>query len=445
MQMNKSYLLKKIHMSPPQVLSITFLVAIFIGAILLYLPVSTTAPISFLDALFTATSATTVTGLAVLSTGDDFTLFGQTVIMALMQIGGLGLMTFAVLIVMLLGKKIGLKGRILIQQSFNQYSLGGMIRLVRIILVFTFAIEAMAAAFLAVRWVPEYGWGFGLFTSAFHAVSAFNNAGFSLWNDSLSAYVGDPVINIIITLLFITGGIGFTVLYDMWNAKEFRQLSLHSKIMLTGTLVVNLFAMLFLFVSEYGNMETLGSLPLGDKLWASYFQAVTPRTAGFNSIDIGSMETGSIVLISLLMFIGAGSASTGSGIKLTTFLVIILVTASYLNGKKEAVIFNRAIPSHLLERSLAIVFISMTAVFAGILILSYTENAPFEWIVFEAFSAFGTVGLSMGLTGELSVLGKIVIMILMFVGRVGPVTLAFALARQHRESIRHPKGDIFTG
>lgn len=443
--MNKSYLLKKIHMSPPQVLSITFLVTILFGAGLLYLPISTVAPISFLDALFTATSATTVTGLAVLSTGNDFTLFGQTVIIVLMQIGGLGLMTFAVMIVMLLGKKIGLRGRILIQQSFNQYSLGGMIRLVRIIFLFTFGIEAIAAVFLAVRWVPEYGWGFGLFTSAFHAVSAFNNAGFSLWDDSLSAYAGDPAVNIIITLLFITGGIGFTVLYDMWGAKEFRHLSLHSKIMLTGTLAVNLFAMLFLFVSEYGNMETLGSMPLGDKLWASYFQAVTPRTAGFNSIDIGSMETGSIVLISLLMFIGAGSASTGSGIKLTTFLVIILVTASYLNGKKEAVIFNRAIPSHLLERSLAIVFISMTAIFTGILILSYTENAPFEWIVFEAFSAFGTVGLSMGLTGELSNIGKFVIMVLMFIGRVGPVTLAFALARQHREPIRHPKGDIFTG
>ena len=443
--MNKSYLLKKIHISPPQVLSITFLVTILFGAGLLYLPISTISPISFLDALFTATSATTVTGLAVVSTGNDFTLFGQTVIIVLMQIGGLGLMTFAVLIVMLLGKKIGLKGRILIQQSFNQYSLGGMIRLVRIILVFTIVIEGIAAVFLAVRWVPEYGWGFGLFTSAFHAVSAFNNAGFSLWDDSLSAYAGDPAVNIIITLLFITGGIGFTVLYDMWGAKEFRHLSLHSKIMLTGTLAVNLFAMLFLFVSEYGNMKTLGSMPLGDKLWASYFQAVTPRTAGFNSIDIGSMETGSIVLISLLMYIGAGSASTGSGIKLTTFLVIILVTASYLNGKKEAVIFNRAIPSHLLERSLAIVFISMTAIFTGILILSYTENAPFEWIVFEAFSAFGTVGLSMGLTGELSNIGKFVIMVLMFIGRVGPVTLAFALARQHREPIRHPKGDIFTG
>lgn len=443
--MKKSYLLKKIHMSPPQVLSITFLVTIFFGAVLLYLPVSTVSHISFIDALFTATSATTVTGLAVLSTGNDFTLFGQTVIMVLMQIGGLGLMTFAVLIVMLLGKKIGLRGRILIQQSFNQYSLGGMVRLVRTIFIFTFAIEFLAAVFLAIRWVPEHGWGLGLYTSVFHSVSAFNNAGFSLWDDSLMGYVGDPTVNIIITLLFITGGIGFTVLYDMWTTKDFRHLSLHSKIMLVGTLVVNLIAMLFLFVSEYSNMQTLGSLPLGDKLWASYFQAVTPRTAGFNSLDIGSMETGSIVLITLLMFIGAGSASTGSGIKLTTFLVILLVVAAYLNGKKEAVIFKRAIPSHLLERSLAIVFISMSAIFIGILILSYTESAPFEWIIFEAFSAFGTVGLSMGLTGELSSAGKVVIMVLMFIGRVGPVTLAFALARQHREPVSHPKGDIFTG
>jgi len=443
--MSKSYLLKKIHVSPPQVLSLTFLATILAGTLLLCLPAATTAPISLIDAFFTATSATTVTGLAVVSTGTDFTLFGQTVIMVLMQIGGLGLMTFAVLIVMLLGKKIGLRGRILIQQSFNQYSLGGMIRLVRIILLFTFAIEFLAVVFLAVRWVPEYGWGFGLFTSAFHAVSAFNNAGFSLWDDSLSAYVGDPTVNLIITFLFITGGIGFTVLYDLWKTKNFRHLSLHSKVMISGTFIVNLLAMLFLFVSEYGNMQTLGALPIGDKLWASYFQAVTPRTAGFNSIDIGSMETGSIVLISLLMFIGAGSASTGSGIKLTTFLVIIFMTTSYLKGRKEAVIFNRAIPAHLLERSLAIVFISLSAVFIGILTLTYTENAPFEWIIFEAFSAFGTVGLSMGLTAELSNAGKIIIMALMFIGRVGPITLAFALARPHKGQVSHPKGDIFTG
>ncbi|MGM0896525.1 MAG: TrkH family potassium uptake protein [Bacillota bacterium] len=443
--MKRSTLFKKIKMSPPQILAITFLVAILFGTILLYLPISTVEPISFIDALFTATSATTVTGLVVVSTGNDFTMFGQFIIMILMQIGGLGLMTFAILIVLLLGKKIGLRGRILIQQSFNQYSLGGMIRLVQVLLFFAFGIELLATAILAVRWVPEYGWTDGLFTSAFHSVSAFNNAGFSLWDDSLSAYVGDPTVNILITLLFISGGIGFTVLYDLWKTRNFRQLSLHSKVMLTGTLVVNLIAMLFLFVSEYANMDTLGALPFGDKLWASYFQAVTPRTAGFNTLDIGSMETGSIVLISLLMFIGAGSASTGSGIKLTTFLVIVLVVASYLKGKKEAVVFKRAIPSHLLERSLAIVFISMAAVFSGILILSYTESAPFEWIVFEAFSAFGTVGLSMGLTGELSTTGKFVIMVLMFIGRVGPVTLAFALARQHRDQISHPKGDIFTG
>lgn len=423
----------------------TFLVAILFGTVLLYLPISTVKPISFIDALFTATSATTVTGLVVVSTENDFTMFGQFILMVLMQIGGLGLMTFAILIVLLLGRKIGLRGRILIQQSFNQYSLGGMIRLVRVLLFFAFGIELLATAILAVRWVPEYGWIDGLFASAFHAVSAFNNAGFSTWDDSLSAYVGDPTVNILITLLFISGGIGFTVLYDMWQTKDFKHLSLHSKVMITGTLVVNLFAMLFLFASEYGNMDTLGALSFGDKLWASYFQAVTPRTAGFNTIDIGSMETGSIILISLLMFIGAGSASTGSGIKLTTFLVILFMVGAYLRGKKEAVIFNRAIPSHLLERSLAIVFISLSAVFIGILILTYTESAPFEWIVFEAFSAFGTVGLSMGLTGDLSNLGKIIIMVLMFIGRIGPVTLAFALARQHRDQVSHPKGDIFTG
>ncbi|WP_341962724.1 TrkH family potassium uptake protein [Planococcus maritimus] len=443
--MKKLNWFRKIQMSPPQVLALTFLAAIFAGAALLSLPISTIEPISIIDALFTATSATTVTGLVVVSTGNDFTMFGQFIIMILMQIGGLGLMTFAILIILLLGKRIGLRGRILIQQSFNQYSLGGMIRLVRVLLIFAFSIEILAAGILAIRWVPEYGWTYGLFTSAFHSISAFNNAGFSLWDDSLSAYVGDPTVNVLITFLFISGGIGFTVLYDIWKSKNFRTLTLHSKVMLVGTLIVNLAAMFFLFLSEYGNMQTLGSLPLSDKLWASYFQAVTPRTAGFNTIDIGSMEVGSIVMISLLMFIGAGSASTGSGIKLTTFLVIVLSVVSYLKGKKEVVIFKRAIPSNLLERSLAIVFISITAIFLGILTLSYTENAPFEWIVFEAFSAFGTVGLSMGLTGELSFTGKIVIMALMFIGRIGPVTFAFALARQQTEKIRHPKGDIFTG
>ncbi|MFB5663672.1 TrkH family potassium uptake protein [Alteribacillus sp. HJP-4] len=432
-------------MSPPQTLAIGFLTAIVMGTILLLLPIATYHPITFIDALFTSTSATTVTGLVVLDTGIDFTTFGQVVIMILIKIGGLGLMTFAILIVLVLGKRVGLKERILVQESFNQTSLGGMVRLVKLLLIFSFAMEIIATILLSFRWVPEYGWFYGIYTSLFHAISAFNNAGFSLWTNSLSSYVGDPAVNIVITFLFITGGIGFVVLHDVYYTRKFSQLSLHSKIMLTSTIIVNVIAMLFLFVLEYGNPTTLGNLTLSEKLWSSYFQAVTPRTAGFNTLDIGSMETSSIMLVLLLMFIGAGSASTGSGIKLTTFIVIVLAVVTYLKGKKEAVVFKRTISPHIISRSLAIMVISLMAVFLGVFILSITEHTPMSLIVFEVFSAFGTVGLSMGMTDELSEIGKLVIIILMFMGRIGPVTLAFALASSKQSNIRYPKGDIFTG
>ncbi|WP_026690906.1 TrkH family potassium uptake protein [Alteribacter aurantiacus] len=436
---------KVADLTPPQFLACGFLGAILVGTLLLLLPISTITGISFIDALFTATSATTVTGLVVLDTGSDFTVFGQTVIMVLIKIGGLGLMTFAILIVLALGKKIGLRERILISESFNQPTFGGMIKLVKMLLIFAFSMELIATVLLAIRWVPEYGWSFGLFTSLFHSISAFNNAGFSLWSDSLSQYVGDPSVNLIITLLFITGGIGFTVVYDMIVTKRFRELSLHSKIMIVGTLVVNMIAMLVIFALEYANPDTLGQLLWYERIWASYFQAVTPRTAGFNTIEIGDMQASTITFILLLMFIGAGSASTGSGIKLTTFLVIVLAVFSYLKGQKESVVFERTIQSHIVMRALAIVVISLLAVFTSIFILSITESAPYILIVFEAFSAFGTVGLSMGLTGELSPIGKQVIIVLMIIGRIGPITLAFALARSKPSNVRYPKGDIFTG
>ncbi len=387
-------------MSPPQTLAISFLIAILVGTIFLKIPYATTEPITWIDALFTAASATTVTGLVVLDTGTAFTVFGQIVIMVLMQIGGLGLMTFAVLIVIVLGKKIGLKERMLVQEALNQTSIGGVIRLVKILFIFAILIELIAVILLSIRWVPELGWAYGIYTSVFHAISAFNNAGFSLWSDSLMSYVGDPVVNMVITLLFITGGIGFTVLSDLWHTKRFHQLSLHTKLMLVGTLVINVVAMLILFTLEYSNPATLGAFNFGDKIWASYFQAVTPRTAGFNTIDIGSMTTGSIVLMLLLMFIGAGSASTGSGIKLTTFIVIVMAVITFLKGRTETVVFERTIKNQMIIRSLAIVVTSLLAVFLAIFALSITENAPFLMIVFEAFSAFGTVGLSMGLTSE---------------------------------------------
>ncbi len=436
---------RKIQMSPPQILAISFLIAIVIGTFLLKLPLATNEGISWIDALFTAASATTVTGLVVVDTGETFTVFGQIVIMLLIQIGGLGLMTFAVLIVLVLGKRIGLKERMIVQEALNQTSIGGVIRLVKVLLLFAIVIELVATIFLSFRWVPEYGFAFGVYTSVFHAISAFNNAGFSLWSDSLISYVSDPVVNILITLLFITGGIGFTVLSDLWHTKEFHRLSLHTKLMLVGTLAINIVAMFLFFSLEYTNPATLGALDFGEKLWASYFQAVTPRTAGFNSLDISSMTTGSIVFMLLLMFIGAGSASTGSGIKVTTFIVIVMAVWTFLRGRNETVVFERTIKNHIVIRSLAIVVISLFAVFLSIFALSITENAPFLMIVFEAFSAFGTVGLSMGLTGDLSPIGKEIIIVLMFIGRVGPLTLAFSLARTQKSNIRYPDGEVFTG
>lgn len=435
-----------IHFSPPQTLAFTFLIFILGGTVLLKLPIATTEPISWMDAWFTATSATTVTGLIVVDTGITYTLFGEMVIMFLMQSGGLGLMTFSILILMMLKKKIGLRQRILTQQSLNlnQTSIGGLVRLVKRLFIFSISIEAIAFGILCIKWIPEFGI-LGIKYSLFHSISAFNNAGFSLWENNLIHYVGDPLVNIVITALFITGGLGFTVLADVWDKRRFHKLSLHSKLMLVGTLIINVSALLALFFLEYGNPETIGNFSFFDKLWGSYFQAVTPRTAGFNTLDIAEMTTPSILLMMLLMFIGAGSGSTGSGIKVTTFVVMILATISFLRGKSETTAFNRAIKPHTIVRALSIMMISILLIFVAIFILTITEDAPFLVIAFEVISAFGTVGLSMGITPDLTFLGKIVIIVMMFIGRIGPLTIAFVFARQKSLSIRYPEEDIFTG
>ncbi|MGM0890806.1 MAG: TrkH family potassium uptake protein [Bacillota bacterium] len=438
--------LKYIRLNPSQLLVLVFLFFIILGTILLKLPFSTTNSVSWIDALFTATSAMTVTGLAVVDTGTAYTTFGQLVILTLIQVGGLGIMSFAILIFMMLGKKIGFKERIIIQQALNQTSLGGVIKLVKNLFLYSFTIEIIAMLILAMRWVPEYGWGKGMYYSLFHSISAFNNAGFSIWSDSLMGYVGDPLVNLVISLLFIVGGIGFTVLSDMWHKRSFKKLSLHSKLMIGGTFVINLLAMIIVFSLEYRNPNTLGTLSsLGDKLWASYFQAVTPRTAGFNTLDIGSLHEATITFMLLLMFVGAGSASTGGGIKLTTFLVIVLSVLTFLRDKRQITIGNRAIKEKVIVRSLAISTISILFIFLGIFILNITEPEPFLKILFEVISAFGTVGLSMGITADLSDIGKIIIVFIMFLGKLGPLTLAFSLAKPDQEKIRYPSEDILTG
>ncbi|UTL71808.1 TrkH family potassium uptake protein [Bacillus halotolerans] len=445
MGLHKETVIKWVRFSPPQVLAIGFFLTIIMGSLLLRLPISAAKPLSWIDALFTAASATTVTGLAVVDTGTEFTVFGQTVIMGLIQVGGLGFMTFAVLIVMILGKKIGLKERMLVREALNQPTIGGVIGLVKVLFLFSISIELIAALILSIRLVPQYGWASGLFASVFHAISAFNNAGFSLWPDNLMTYVGDPAVNLVITFLFITGGIGFTVLFDILKNRRFKAFSLHTKLMLAGTFILNIAATLIIFILEYSNPGTLGSLHLPDKLWASYFQAVTPRTAGFNSVDFGSMREGTIVFVLLLMFIGAGSASTASGIKLTTFIVILMSVIAYLKGHKETVIFRRTIKYPIIIKALAVSVISLFIVFIGIFALTITEQAPFIQVVFETFSAFGTVGLTMGLTPELTTAGKCIIIAIMFIGRIGPLTFVFSFAKTEKSNIRYPDGEVFTG
>ncbi|MGR3765805.1 TrkH family potassium uptake protein [Rossellomorea sp. NS-SX7] len=437
---------KTAQWSPPQLLVITFIFFSTLGMLLLKLPFATVEGITMLDALFTAVSAMTVTGLIVVDTGSVFTLFGEVVIMCLIQIGGLGIMSFAVLIFMMIGKKIGFKERLLIQQALNQTSVGGVIKLVKYLLIFAFSVEAIAFMLLAAVWVPEYGWGRGLYVSLFHSISAFNNAGFSIWADSLMGYVGNPIVNIVISSLFILGGIGFTVLVDLYKTRSYRKLSLHTKIMLWGTLIINTGAMIILFILEYNNPHTLANLSLFDKLQAAYFSAVTPRTAGFNSLDYANMERDSILLTILLMFIGAGSASTGGGIKLTTFVVISLSVFAFLKEKREIRLFRRTISEFHIFKALAVSMMSVFLVFTALFIMNISEKgADFLPILFEVVSAFGTVGLSMGITGSLTDIGKSVIIVVMFIGKLGPLTLAFSLSRPDKEKIRYPKEDILTG
>ncbi|RDI43115.1 TrkH family potassium uptake protein [Falsibacillus pallidus] len=436
---------KVLKLSPSQLLFLIFGFFILAGAVLLKLPFSTKQSITWIDAIFTSTSAMTVTGLGTVDTPETFTRIGEIIIAVLIQLGGLGIMSFAVLIYIMLGKKIGIKQRMVIQQALNQINIGGVIKLVKYLFLFSLSIELIAMVVLAFRWVPLFGWKEGLFDSFFHAISAFNNAGFALWSDNLTQFAGDPTVNIVITTLIIIGGLGFTVLVDMFIKRRWSKLSLHSKMMIVSTIVINIVSMAFIFLFEYGNSKTLGPLPLGEKLWTSYFQAITTRTAGFNTIDIGSMDESTIFLFLILMFIGAGSASTGGGIKLTTFLVIGLAVISFIRGKDDVFIFKRTIKPNIVMKSLAITITSISIVVLAVFLLNITEKASFVKVLFEVVSAFGTVGVTMGLTGSLSFLGKIIIILVMFAGKLGPLTLAFLIAKPNKANFKYPSEEVMTG
>jgi trk system potassium uptake protein len=438
-----------IKLHPAQILVIGFGSLILIGTLLLMLPISTIEEgrgLHFIDALFEATSAVCVTGLAVVDTGSTFTLFGQIVLLILIQIGGWGFMTTGIFMFIILGKKIGLKERLLLQDALNVFTLSGVVKLVLRIISITLIVEILGAIILSIRWSSEMTWGKAIYYGIFHSISAFNNAGFGLEPDNLSKWVGDPTVNIVITFLFITGGIGFTVILDVLRKRSIRRLSLHSKIALLMTLFLCVSGTVIIFVSEYHNPATIGHFGLADKWWASYFQGVVTRTAGFNTIDIGQMTLSSQVFMMALMFIGASSGSTGGGIKVTTFAIILLAFWTVLTNKNDVNIFKRRISWHLVNKSLSIGVTAMMFIFIIFFILTYTEHASMEKILFETISAFGTVGLSTGLTGELTPTGRILITIMMFIGRLGPLTMAYAILLNRKEAkVKYAEEKILIG
>ncbi|WP_029688171.1 TrkH family potassium uptake protein [Thermoanaerobacter sp. A7A] len=427
----------KIKLTPTQVLALGFATIILIGTLLLMLPVATKSGerTDFLTALFTATSATCVTGLVVVDTKTYWSVFGQIVIMLLIQVGGLGIMTMSTLFALILGRKITFKERLVMQEAFNTNSLGGIVKFARYILMFSFLFESIGAVILTLRFLPQMGLKKAVYYGFFHSISAFNNAGFDLMGNfkSLTGYVSDWVVNLVVMGLIIFGGLGFYVLLDIYEHRHFNKFTLHSKIVITITLLLIAIGTLLIFLFEYNNPKTLGPLDFPTKILAALFQAVTPRTAGFNTLSLSDMTIASKFLTIILMFIGASPAGTGGGIKTTTFAVILYTVLSVIQGEEETVLYKRTISRNIVYKAVAISFISVFIIFSVTMVLSITETSNFLTVLYETTSAFGTVGLSLGLTPELSTVGKIIIIFTMYTGRVGPLTLALALAQRQKK------------
>lgn len=432
--------------SPPAILAALYAVLILGGAGLLKLPVATPQPISWSDALFTATSAVTVTGLAVLDTWADLTIFGQAVILALVQLGGLGLMTFAVLVLSMLGLPLSISQRVYLREDLNQTSITDLVSLVRGILRVVFACELLGVALLSIVFVPEFGWPLGLWQALFHTVSAFNNAGFALFPDSLSHWVGNPIVNLVIPALFIFGGLGFVVVTELYAKRSWHRYSLHTKLMIAGTLALIVWSVLGFALLEWRNPQTLGALetPL-DRLWASWFQGVTTRTAGFNTVDIGGIHDSTALMFMALMVIGGGSTSTAGGIKVTTFIVLLLATIAFFKRRSQLHVFGRSLGVDEVMKVLALTMISILVVFVAIFLITLSHDGDFLDLAFEVTSAFGTVGLSRGATGALDGFGRAVIIAVMFIGRVGPLTLGFFLATRSQPRVGYPTSKVYLG
>lgn len=427
---------------------------ILVGAFFLVLPITHKDGewFSVSDALFTATSCVCSTGLAVASTVDEFNIFGQIVLLLLIQIGGLGFMTGATLIFMILGKRITLQQRLLLKESFNQYKLQGVVGLIKKILIYTAVIEAVGAFLLMIPFIPKYGFWSGVFKSVFLSVSAFCNAGFDVIGpQSLTPFVGNVLVILPIALLIVIGGLGYTVLLEIGGLKRAKKMSLHVKMVLITTAILIAASSVMFIVFEWN--YAYKDLSAGDKILAGIFQAVTPRTAGFASVDQLKLSDTSMVLTEVLMFIGASPASTGGGIKTTTFVVILLSVTGALRAKRNINVSKECITETMVRKSLTIITIGIGVVVSSILLVTLFERnnvnaiVTADNIVFECISAFSTAGLTRGITPFLTAGSKFVLGLAMFVGRLGPLTVGVALvSTNHKEDkITYPDAKLLVG
>lgn len=464
---NEQHGIFRSSLGPSQILVAGFLMVILVATVLLMLPISSQSgqTTGFIDALFTSTSAVCVTGLVVVNTLEYWSLFGKIVILFCIQIGGLGFMSLVSMIFVFMGKKITLKNRLLMQEAFSFNKTAGIVRFAKAVVQLTFVVEGIGAILLSLVFIPEHGLIKGIGYSIFHAISAFCNAGFDLvGSNSLVPYVGNGIINFTIMGLIIASGLGFSVWIDTYNIikmkrqsaehftwkQAFYKLSLHTKLVWTITIILIVIGFVFFFLVEYNNPATLGALSLKDKIYAALFQSVAPRTAGFNTLPLAELTPASQLMSVILMFIGGSPAGTAGGVKTVTIGVLVLCALSTIKGRENTVVYKRRIPMAVIARALTVVIIAIVVVLGTLMILTVTEDAAFMELLFEVVSAFGTVGSTLGITTSLTPIGKIIIIMLMFIGRLGTITIAVALmVRQgktkEKHIIQYPEEKVLVG
>ena len=442
-------------MNPALIIICSYLIADLLGTLLLSLPIASTgASVSALDALFTATSALCVTGLTVIDIGSGFTVFGQSVIMALMEIGGLGVMTFSVLFFLFLGRGVSARGRWIITESFTASPVRHAENLLKSIFLFTLVIEAVGAILLFIQWHGDMDLSSAVFASIFHSISAFCNAGLALFGTNFVKYRGSILLNVTICSLIVLGGIGFPVIYEFINrvktmrARNRVSLSLHTRMVLTTTLILILSGAVLVFILERDNQ--LAGLSIKERVLASLFQSITARTAGFNTLDTGALMVATLFILIILMFVGASPGSCGGGIKTTSLAIFVAIMNERIRGRHSASLFHRTIPNETVSRALSVFVLAVITVTAGVIFLLITQVEPpresFLTYVFEAVSAFGTVGLSMGITPSLTAIGKLIIILLMLLGRVGLLTVAYVVtSRRVAAPFRYGEEKVMIG